>query len=44
MKIKSMEAKSKKEKVADVLIVVVAWAVALSLVFIAYIKYRTFHH
>jgi len=44
MEIKSMEAKSKKEKVADVLIVVVAWAIALSLVFIAYMKYRMFHH
>jgi len=39
-----MEVKSKKERVADILIVVVAWAIALSLVFITYIKYKALHH
>jgi hypothetical protein len=40
-----MEVRSKKkEKLADVLIVVVAWAIALSLVFIAYTKYAMLHH
>jgi hypothetical protein len=41
---KFMRVKLKKEKVADILIVVVAWAIALSLLFMAYTKYRMVHH
>jgi hypothetical protein len=36
--------KAKKQKTWDILVIVAAWAIAVSLVYIVYVKYKILYH
>jgi len=39
-----MKAKTKKVRIANIAIVVIAWAIAIMLVYSVYLKYQITHH